>query len=384
MKYSIETACVHAGTIIDGATRGTRTPLYPSNSHLHLEMDEDVYPRHSNLPNQRAVAEKLCALEHGEMALMFSSGMAAISTALLSHLRAGDHLVVQTGIYSGAANFVRRHLPPAGIEVSFTSGTTRIDVANSVRPNTKAIYIESPTNPLLGIVDIGMVAALAVERGLLTSIANTDATPTHQNPLRAGIDVVLHSATKYLGGYGDITAGVAVGSQKILSPMVEYINDYGGCLNPQACHLLERSLLTLALRIDRINYNASKLADMLVQHPCVSSVRYPGLADHVGHETAKRQMTGFGGLLTFEVKDHVDLRTFQRALQLVMPANSMGEVATTLNSPFEASTSFRNLTEEQQRAFGVSRNMIRMSVGIESIDDLSADLDQALKKSGTD
>ena len=141
----------------------------------------------------------------------------------------------------------------------------------------------------------------------------------------------------------------------MLTPMVEFINAYGGCLNPQACHLLERSLLTLALRIDRINHNASKLAEMLVQHPCVSSVRYPGLADHPGYETAKRQMTGFGGLMTFEVKDHVNLRTFQKALQLVIPANSMGEVATTLNSPFEASTSFSTSTEEQQRALGVSR-----------------------------
>ncbi|WP_461325250.1 trans-sulfuration enzyme family protein [Bradyrhizobium diazoefficiens] len=380
MKRSIETVCVHVGTIIDIATRGTRTPLYPSNSHLHLEMDEDVYPRHSNLPNQRAVAHKLCALEHGEMALMFSSGMAAISTALLSHLRAGEHLVVQAGVYSGAANFMRSHLPRQGIEVSFTSGTTLADFVDSVRPNTKAIYIESPTNPLLGIVDIDMVAALAAERGLVTLIDNTVATPINQNPILAGIDVVLHSATKYLGGYGDITAGVAIGSKKMLAPMVEYINDYGGCLNPQACHLLERSLLTLALRIDRINYNANRLAEMLSRHPCVSSVRYPGLAEHPGHETAKKQMTGFGGLLTFEVKDHVDLRTFQNALQLVIPANSMGEVATTLNSPFEASTSFRNLTEEQQKTLGVSRNMIRMSVGIENVDDLFADLDQALTK----
>ncbi|WP_063996998.1 MULTISPECIES: PLP-dependent aspartate aminotransferase family protein [unclassified Bradyrhizobium] len=380
MKRSIETACVHAGTIVDMATRGTRTPLYPSNSHLHLEIDEDIYPRHSNLPNQRAVADKLCALEYGQMALMFSSGMAAISTALLSHLHTGDHLVVQAGVYSGAANFVRRHLPRQGIEVSFTQGTTPADFVASVRPNTKAIYIESPTNPLLGIVDIGMVAALAVERGLLTFIDNTVATPINQNPILAGIDVVLHSATKFLGGYGDITAGAAIGSKKMLAPMLEYINDYGGCLNPQACHLLERSLLTLALRMDRINHNASRLAEMLARHPCVSSVRYPGLVDHPGHDTAKRQMTGFGGLLTFEVKDHVDLRTFQKALQLVIPANSMGEVSTTLNSPFEASTSFRNLTAEQQKALGVSRSMIRMSVGIENVDDLFADLDQALMR----
>lgn len=380
MKYFIDTACVHAGTIIDHATWGTRTPLYPSNSHLHLEMDEDVYPRHSNLPNQRAVADKLCALEQGEMALMFSSGMAAISTALLTHLRSGDHLLVQAGIYSGAANFARCHLPPLGIEVSFTEATSRAAFADMFRPNTKAIYIETPTNPLLGIVDMTMVAELAAQRDLVTLIDNTIATPINQNPLTAGIDIVLHSATKYLGGYGDISAGAAVGSQALLAPMVDYINDYGGCLNPQSCHLLERSLLTLALRIDRINHNALLLAEMLERHPCVSSVRYPGLPTHPGYETAKFQMTGFGGLLTFEVENHVNLCTFQNALQLVIPANSMGEVATTLNSPFEASTSFRNLTEAQQREMGVSRNMIRMSVGIENIDDLSADLDQALKQ----
>lgn len=380
MKYSIDTACVHAGTIIDGATRGTRTPLYPSNSHLHLEMREDVYPRHSNLPNQRAVADKLCALEQGEMALMFSSGMAAISTALLAHLRAGDHLLLQTGVYSGAANFARRHLPPLGIEVSFTEGTSRAAFEKGCRTNTKAIYIETPTNPLLGIVDLVMIAEVAASRGLITLIDNTVATPINQTPLTAGIDIVLHSATKFLGGYGDVSAGAAIGSQVLLAPMFDYINDYGGSLNPQACHLLERSLLTLALRIDRINHNAIKLAEMLMRHPSVSSVRYPGLPDHPGHETAKKQMTGFGGLLTFEARDHVDLRAFQRALQLVMPANSMGELATTLNSPFEASSSFRSLTEAQQKEMGVSRKMIRMSVGIENFHDLSADLDQALNQ----
>lgn len=378
MKHSIDTTCVHAGTIIDDATRGTRTPLYPSNSHLHLEMDEDVYPRHSNLPNQRAVADKLCALEQGEMGLMFSSGMAAISTALLTHLSAGDHLLVQSGVYSGAANFARKHLHPLGIEVSFTEGTSRAAFEEALRPNTRAIYIETPTNPLLGIVDLRMVAEIAAGRDLTTLIDNTVATPINQNPLTAGIDIVLHSATKYLGGYGDISAGAVIGSQALLAPMVDYINDYGGCLNPQTCHLLERSLLTLALRIERINHNAFRLAEMLAEHPRVSSVRYPGLPDHLGHEVARQQMTGFGGLLTFEVCNHVDLRVFQNALRLVIPANSMGEVATTLNSPFEASTSFRNLTEDQQKVIGVSRNMIRMSVGIESIDDLSADLDQAL------
>ena len=379
MKHSIDTACIHAGTIIDEATGGTRTPLYPSNSHLHLGMDEDVYPRHSNLPNQRAVADKLCALEQGEMALMFSSGMAAISTALLTHLKAGDHLVLQSGIYSGAAGFARRHLHPRGIEASFTEGTSREAFEQAIRPNTRAIYVETPTNPLLGIVDLTMIADLAKSRGLLTLIDNTVATPINQNPLVAGIDIVLHSATKYLGGYGDISAGAAIGPAALLTPMVETINDYGGCLNPQTCHLLERSLLTLALRIERINHNALKLAEMLVAHPKVSSVRYPGLPNHPGHEVAGKQMSGFGGLLTFEVSSDVDLRAFQQALRLIIPANSMGEVATTLNSPFEASTSFRNLTETQQKAMGVSRHMIRMSVGIENINDLSADLDQALR-----
>lgn len=380
MKHAIDTACVHAGAIIDETTRGTRTPLYPSNSHLHLRMDEDVYPRHSNLPNQRAVANKLCALEQGEMALMFSSGMAAISTALLTHLKSGDHILVQSGIYSGAASFARRNLNPRGIDVSFTEGTSREAFEQALRQNTRAIYVETPTNPLLGIVDLAMIVDLAKSRGLLTLIDNTVATPINQNPLAIGIDIVLHSATKYLGGYGDISAGAAIGPATLLTPMIESINDYGGCLNPQTCHLLERSLLTLALRMDRINHNALKLAEMLAAHPKVSSVRYPGLPDHPGHNVARQQMSGFGGLLTFEVSEGLDLTTFQQALRLVIPANSMGEVATTLNSPFEASTSFRNLTEAQQKAMGVSRQMIRMSVGIENVDDLSADLDQALRR----
>lgn len=379
MNHTPETNCVHAGTILDKATGGTRSPLYPSNSHLHLEMDEDVYPRHSNLPNQRAVSEKLCALENGEMALLFSSGMAAISTALLTHLEAGDHLVVQTGVYSGATNFARQHLRSLGIEVSFTRDNSLKAFEEAVQKNTKALYIETPTNPLLGIVDLYMVANLASERSIITLIDNTVATPINQNPITAGIDIVLHSATKYLGGFGDITAGAAIGSKNLLEPMIPHINNYGGCLNPQACHLLERSLMTLALRIGRINQNALSLAEMLMEHPSVSSVRYPGLPSHQFHQIAKQQMLGFGGLLTFELENHLDIRQFQKALQLVMPANSMGEVATTLNSPFEASSSFKNLTEGERSSMGISRNLIRMSVGIESFRDLSADLDQALR-----
>ncbi|MFK0691138.1 trans-sulfuration enzyme family protein [Mesorhizobium sp. IMUNJ 23033] len=378
MRYSLETLCVHSGTIDDRLTWGTRSPLFPSNSHKHLVAQEDLYPRHSNVANQRAVAEKLRDLEQGEKALVFSSGMAAISTALLSHLRHGDHLIMQKGIYSGTFRFAANHLPKIGVEVSLVAGSKRDDFLSQMRPNTRAIYIETPTNPLLEVLDIEMIAEVAALHGLTTFIDNTIATPINQTPIRYGIDIVLHSATKFLGGHGDITAGVAIGSESHILPMIEYVNDFGGCLNPQTCHLLERSLLTLAIRMAKVNENAMKLAVLLNEHPSVTAVHYPGLTSHPSHEVAKRQMAGFGGVLSFELDPRIDVTAFQNRLKLVVPANSMGEATTTLNSPFQASTSFRSLVAEQRRNVDVSHQLIRMSAGIEGFDDLSLDLLQAL------
>ncbi|MBL0908647.1 trans-sulfuration enzyme family protein [Pectobacterium carotovorum] len=375
-----ETLAVHSGTIVDEMNGGILSPLFPASSHKHLDMEEDVYPRHGNLANQRAVAKKMCALESGgEAALVFSSGMAAFSTAMLSHLKAGDHIVLQNGVYSGAFKFIQNHFAKLGIGYSVSESCEVESIIQSVQANTKAIYIETPTNPLLKILDIELLTRFAKSKGLFTIIDNTIATPINQNPLEYGVDLVLHSATKFLGGHGDVSGGIAVGSEESISLMTNYMNDFGGCLNAQSCHLLERSLRTLAIRMNTINRNAMELALRLNEHPNVSNVYYPGLAHHHNHSVAREQMRGFGGMVSFEIAQRFDTTIFQKKLNLIVPSNSLGDLETTLNSPYQASSSFRSLSEAEQKKSGITRQLIRMSVGIENINDLYEDLHQALK-----
>ncbi|UMM63051.1 trans-sulfuration enzyme family protein [Aristophania vespae] len=377
---SKETIAVHSGTIIDKMNGGILSPLFPASSHKHLDMKEDVYPRHGNLPNQRAVANKMCALESGgEAALVFSSGMAAFSTAMLAHLKSGDHIVLQNGVYSGALKFVQNHLTKLGITSTISENCEVNSIIDCVKQNTKLIYIETPTNPMLKIINIELLAKFAKSKNLFTVIDNTIATPINQNPLEYGIDLVLHSATKFLGGHGDISGGIAVGSEKSISLMTEYMNDFGGCLNAQSCHLLERSLRTLAIRMAKVNHNAMELSSRLNENPNVTKVYYPGLAGHHNHEIAREQMRGFGGLVSFEIAQKFDTTSFQKKLNLIIPSNSLGDLETTLNSPYQASSSFRSLSEQEQKKSGVTRQLIRMSVGIEDVDDLYEDLHQALK-----
>ena len=375
-----DTQCVHAGRIIDPNSKGLKTPLYPSNSHLHLEMGEDTYPRHSNTLNQRAVARKLCSLEHGELALVFSSGMAAISTALLASLSAGDHLVLQRGVYSGTVIFVIEELAKRGITASVTNGVTREDFEHELNSHTKAVFIESPTLPYLETVDIDMVADFAKSNGLISFIDNTIATPINQNPLLHGIDIVLHSASKFLGGHGDISAGVAIGKANHIRPMSEFVNIYGGCLCPQMSHMLERSIETLSLRMEKINHNAMTVADFLNSRTGIKDVYYPGITGNSGHETALKQMHGFGGIVSFILDDDRDPILFQRSFNLIQPANSMGELATTVNSPLQASSSTRKLQSKNIIKRQIPEGLIRMSVGIESSDDILNDLELALSQ----
>ncbi|SIO94519.1 trans-sulfuration enzyme family protein [Vibrio spartinae] len=376
---SKQTIAVHSGTIKDDMHGGILSPLFPSSSHRHLDMNEDVYPRHANLPNQRAVAQKMCALESGgEAALILSSGMAAISTAMLSHLKAGDHIVLQNSVYSGALKFVQNHFLKLGITYSVSESCDVESILKAVNSNTRAIYIETPTNPLLKIMDIERLVKFAKSKGLFTFIDNTIATPINQNPLDLGVDMVLHSATKFLGGHGDVSGGVAVGSEASISLMTDYMNDFGGCLNAQACHLLERSLRTLAIRMDKVNQNALELASRLNEHPNITKVHYPGLPSHENHKIACDQMRGFGGMVSFELSHKFDATSFQRQLNLITPSNSLGDLETTLNSPYQASSSFRSLSPQEQKKSGVTTQLIRMSVGIEDVSDLYEDLNQAL------
>jgi cysteine-S-conjugate beta-lyase len=378
MNYSSKsTQCVHSGTAVDEATRGVNTPIYTSTAYAYLNQTQHRYPRYFNTPNQQAVVEKVCALEHAEDGLLFGSGMAAISTALLSLLQKGDHIVIPKEIYGGTHYLAMHEFPRFGIEFSFTEGNTVADFAACIRPNTRILYLETPSNPLLSITDLEAVASLARSKGLLTVIDNTFASPINQNPIDFGIDVVTHSGTKYLGGHSDISCGVIVASRQLISTIYKSAICYGGNLPAETCSLLERSLKTLELRVSRQNANAMSLATSLQKHPAIAQVFYPGLENHPGHETARKQMKGFGGMLSFELNE-IAPQSFLNALRLIKPAMSLGGIESTIVQPW--ATSHSKMNETERRALGISERTMRLSVGIEDAAELLADIEQALTK----
>ena len=320
--------------------------------------------------------EKLCGLEHAEDGIIFSSGMAAISTSLLTLLESGDHIVLQAELYGGTHAFINQQLPRLGIDFTFVDKTTKA-VEKAITEKTKAIYIETPTNPLLGIVDIRSVADLAQSAGITTIIDNTFASPINQNPISLGIDIVVHSGTKYLGGHSDICCGVVLANKQIIEAIKGAAMDFGGSLNGATCALLERSLKTLHLRVTKQSENAAVLAEYLKEHDRVGRVYYPGLVDHPGHEIASKQMMGFGGMLSFELNSETaNAREFMGQLQLVSPGLSLGGIESTICAPAE--TSHRKMSKAAREAVGISERLLRFSVGIEHTDDVKADLDQAL------
>jgi len=371
-----ETQCVHGGSYRDGATRGINTPIFTSSAFEYLDREETMYPRYFNTPNQDAVVEKVCALEGAEGGVLFSSGMAAMSTSILAFAGSGDHVVMQDELYGGTHAFATDEFDRLGVAHSFVRTDARA-VGEAVTERTKVIVIESPTNPLLGIIDIRKVAEFAKARGVTTIIDNTFATPVNQNPLKLGIDVVVHSGTKYLGGHSDICCGIAVTSKERARRIRALARHLGGSLNAQTCYLLERSLKTLALRVERQTENAGRIAEFLARDKAVSRVFYPGLPDSPGHAIAKAQMTGYGGMLSFEVgADRFDPAAFVRKLRLIGPLVSLGGVETTICSP--AVTSHAKISAAERKRIGITDSLLRLSVGIEHVDDLIADLEQAL------
>jgi len=372
-----ETKCVHTGSYRDKATRGINTPIFTSSSYEYLDREDFPYPRYFNTPNQDAVVRKLSALEEAEDGVLFSSGMAAMSTSVMSFTRSGDHVVMLDALYGGTHSFATHLLDRIGIDCSF-SATDSDDVCGKVNDRTKVIVIESPTNPLLDIIDIGKVASFAKKRGITTIIDNTFATPVNQNPIKLGIDIVVHSGTKYLGGHSDICCGIAVTSSEKTRQIRTAARHLGGSLNATTCYLLERSLKTLNLRVERQTQNASRMAQFLVQHKTVHRVCYPGLKGFRGHEIARAQMSGFGAMLSFELDDsHIKPSAFVRKLKIIRPAVSLGGVETTICSP--ATTSHAKISAEERKRVGITDSLFRLSVGIEHVDDLLADLDHSLK-----
>ncbi|MEZ5072792.1 MAG: aminotransferase class I/II-fold pyridoxal phosphate-dependent enzyme [Bacteroidales bacterium] len=374
--HKFSTRCVHAGTLPDPEHRGINSPVVTSTSFAFIDRDETVYPRYMNTPNEKAVADKIASLEHTEAALVFSSGMAAISTVFFTFLGTGDHVVFQKGLYGGTLHFVEKEFSRLGIEYSVAESQQPDDLKACIRPNTRLIYVETPSNPLLRITDLEAVADLARKAGIVSVVDSTFASPVNQQPARAGIDIVVHSATKYMGGHSDLLAGAVACSLELKNKIHETGLNLGGSMNGQTLYLLERSLKTMDIRVERINANAMEVAHYLHTHPKVRQVNYPGLPSHPGHDIARRQMKGYGGMLSFEVEGQDGL-SFQRKLELITPSMSLGGLESICSSP--AHTSHRHLGKEGRRREGIAEELIRLSVGIEDAEDLKADLDQALR-----
>ncbi|HEX9021622.1 MAG TPA: PLP-dependent aspartate aminotransferase family protein [Nitrospirota bacterium] len=371
-----ETRCVHSGAINDTISGGVNSPIFTSTAFNYLDREHALYPRYFNTPNQNAVVAKVCELEGAEDGILFSSGMAAMSTAILAFTRAGDHVLMMDELYGGTHALASSELDRLGIACTFAA-TDADSVCDAVKENTKVIVIESPTNPLLSVIDIRKVASFARERNVVTIIDNTFATSLFQNPYALGIDVVVHSGTKYLGGHSDICCGVAVTSREKATRIRDTARNLGGSLNAQTCALLERSMMTLAIRVGRQTENAGRIAQYLEKHKSVRRVNYPGLASSRYHELAKSQMTGFGAMLSFELdEEKVDPNRFVRGLRIIKPAVSLGGIESTICAP--AVTSHAKISAAERRRIGIFDSLLRLSVGIEQADDLLEDIKQAM------
>lgn len=374
----LNTICTHVGELEDTKYKGAVSPLYMSTSYAFEDVDVKRYPRYFNTPNQEGLCKKIAALEHAESALIFGSGMAAVSTALLAFLRAGDHIVLQQTLYGGTYNLVTEEFDKYGISYSFTKGWEPKDFENEIRENTKVLYIETPSNPLLTITDIEGVAAIAKKHGIVSMIDNTFASPVNQNPIDFGIDVVIHSATKYMGGHSDICAGAVASTKEHMNRIFHLAKNFGGSLSDYTVWLLERSIKTMGLRVRAQNDNALTMAQYLEAHADIDAVYYPGLNTHKDHELAKRQMKGFGGMLSFELKPYLDASLFQKSLKMIKSSMSLAGVESTVLSPTQ--TSHALMSAEVRAEQGIKDGLIRFSVGIEEPEDLIADIENAIKK----
>jgi len=379
-KFS--TKCVHEGEIKDTMYQGIVSPLFMSTTYPWYggeDAEKKPYPRYFNTPNQEFLSKKIAALENGEKALIFSSGMAAISTSIMANVKSGDHIIFQEDLYGGTRNFIKTEFDKYGIEYSFTKGLDSNHFSDEIKDNTVGIYTESPSNPLLKIVDLKAISSIANQKSIWTMIDNTFASPVNQNPINHGIDIVIHSATKYLGGHSDISAGAVISTNSKIKKILDSAKNFGGNLSDYTVWLLERSMKTLHIRVKEQTRNAKLLAKMLNKNDNVITVYYPGLSSHPSHDIAKSQMNDFGAMMSFDLKENVDVYTFLKSLEIIKPGMSLAGVETTVNFPMK--TSHGLLTQKERDNQGIGDKLIRLSVGIEDYQDLYDDLDSAIKKS---
>ncbi len=386
-ERGMQTRLIHGAEAAD-PTPGVSPPIYQTSTFRLATPEEGAelaaqvapatyYTRYGN-PNTKQVETLLSGLEGAEAALAVGSGMAAITTALLSNLRAGDHVVAQNTHYTSTLSFLAQVLPRYGVEVTQVDQTDTGAFRRAIRPNTRVVYTETPTNPTMDLTDLSATAEIAHGAGALAITDNTFASSYNQRPLQLGYDLVIHAATKYLGGHSDLTAGVILGPRQLIDLAWEHARVHGPVLHPFEAWLLQRALKTYGLRMEQHNRNALIVARFLEDHPAVERVHYPGLESHPQHELSKKQMVGgFGGMLSFELKGGYDAAyRLIRRTEVCVPAVSLGDVETLITHP--ASLVYPHNTDEERRAAGVSPGLVRLSVGAEDPEDITEDLDAAL------
>ncbi len=380
-KYTkIDTKLIHSGEPKPRIGGAVSLPIFQTAMYEYEEEDSyhDIkYIRLNNTPNHIALQKKLAALENAESSLVTASGMAAITTSLLTFLGKGDHFLIQDTLYGGTHTFVNHELEKWGISFDFIDGTSSDKWEGKLRPETKVIYVESMTNPLLQVTDLKAVTAFAREHNLISIVDNTFPSPINFRPSEWGFDLSCHSCTKYLNGHSDIVAGCVIGSAELIGKITHQLNHLGGTLDPHACFLLHRGIKTLALRMARHNKSAFKIAQFLENHPEVERVNYPGLETNLYHKSAKELFDGFSGMLSFELKGGLEsANNFFKKVTLSVIAPSLGGIESLVTLP--ATTSHSGMSPEERQRVGISDSLVRMSVGIEDGDDLIADLEKAL------
>lgn len=379
-KMKMKTKLIHGGISRDEQTGAVSVPIYQVSTYAQEKVGKHKgyeYSRSGN-PTRFALEELIADLEGGVRGFAFASGLAAIHT-VFSMFEAGDHLVIGDDVYGGTYRLLNSVMKRGNLTFTVVDTSDTVQVKKAILPNTKAIYLESPSNPLLKISDLAILAKIAKEHHLLTIVDNTFATPYAQQPLHLGADIVLHSATKYLGGHSDVVAGLVTTNSEKLAEEIGFLqNAIGGVLGPQDSWLLQRGMKTLAIRMEEHEKNAQTLANLLQNHPKVGRVYYPGLSTHGNHELAKQQMTSFGGMLSFELSEGLSSKDFVESLKWITLAESLGAVESLVEIP--ALMTHASIPKEVREAAGIKDELIRVSVGLEDIEDLKEDVNQALER----
>ena len=379
-NFGFSTRAVHAGQKPDPRTGSVTVPIYQTSTYVQEHLGEAVHYEYARVqnPTREALEEQVMILEGGVSGHAFASGMAAIA-CLMTVVKAGDHVVVSRNVYGGTFRYFTRILDRYGLTFSWVDTTDLAAVEAAIRPETRMVYIETPTNPVMDITDIAAVAELAHAHGARVAVDNTFLTPYLQRPLALGADFVVHSATKFLNGHSDSICGLLIASTREDADWFALVQKSSGAiLSPFDCFLVMRGIKTLVIRMDRHERNARRIVEYLIEHPKVRRVLYPGLPDHPGHEIQKRQASGFGSMITIELGSFEAAKKMLDAMLVMSFAESLGGVESLISHP--ASMTHASIPAERRAELGLTDGMVRISVGIENIEDLLADLDQALAK----